>query len=89
MVRRAIPLRTDFQHPGCDTTPDELEFALAMYAFQKKHDRRFPAWSEVLHVLRSLGYAKGSPPDEPAPVRNPYGAALSHTPTPEEIEACS
>ena len=85
-----VRLRTDFRHPGCDTTPDELEFALAMYAFQKKNDRRYPAWSEVLYVLRTLGYSKGPPPAEPPPpVRNPYGPALSHTPTPEEIEACS
>jgi hypothetical protein len=89
MTRRPVPFRADFQHPGCDTTPDELEFALAMYAFQKKHDRRFPAWSEVLYVLRTLGYSKGVAPLDAPPPPQPYGPDLSHTPTPEEIEACS
>jgi len=84
-----IPFRTDFNFPGCDTTPDELEFALAMYAYRKKHDRRFPAWSEVLYVLRSLGYTKGPAPERLAEPPHPYGFGLSHTPTPEEIEACS
>ena len=89
-MAQKIPLRTDFNFPGCETTPDELEFALAMYAYQKKHGRRFPAWSEVLYVLRGLGYGKGpAPPDPPRALPLPYGPGLSHTPTPEEIEACS
>ena len=60
-----------------------------MYAYRKKYDRRFPAWSEVLYVLRGLGYVKGPAPESLAPPPRPYGVGLSHTPTPEEIEACS
>lgn len=37
-------------------TPEELEFINAMNAYKQRHDRPFPTWSEVLHVVRSLGY---------------------------------
>lgn len=39
-------------------TPEELEFINAMNAYKQRHDRPFPTWSEVLHVVRSLGYDK-------------------------------
>lgn len=89
MAPEKIPLRVDFNFPGCETTPDELEFGLAMYAYQKKHGRRFPAWSEVLYVLRALGYAKGLSPEPFPPPPRPYGPGLSHTPSLAEIESCS
>ena len=37
-------------------TDDEREFMRAMAAYRKKSP--FPAWSEVLQVLRGLGYRK-------------------------------
>lgn len=37
---------------------DETEFMLAMQKYKETHNRRFPAWSEVLAVLKSLGYRK-------------------------------
>ena len=40
-------------------SPDEIEFMLAMEGFKRHHDVRFPRWSEVLFVLKSLGYRKG------------------------------
>jgi hypothetical protein len=90
MVRLAIPRRTDFRHPGCDCTPDELEFALAVYAYQRTTGRRYPAWSEILYVLRTLGYAKGRPPPVPQPLPpDPHGPAFFRTTLPEEIESCS
>ncbi|MCE9634343.1 MAG: hypothetical protein K8T90_01445 [Planctomycetes bacterium] len=41
---------------------DELEFINAVNAYRRCHDRPFPTWSEVLHVLRFLGYRKTTPP---------------------------
>lgn len=38
---------------------DALEFIAALDRFKKEHNRPFPTWSEVLHVLRKLGYRKG------------------------------
>jgi putative nucleotidyltransferase with HDIG domain len=36
----------------------ELEFMHAMQAYKRSSGRQFPTWSEVLEVLRSLGYQK-------------------------------
>jgi len=36
----------------------ELEFMLAMNEYKHKSGRMFPTWSEVLEVLRNLGYEK-------------------------------
>jgi hypothetical protein len=45
----------------CFTT-DETEFMLAMDQYKREKDRPFPAWSEVLQVLKGLGYRKELPP---------------------------
>lgn len=42
-------------------TDDESEFIGAIRAYQDRTGRKFPAWSEVLDVIRSLGYAKPAP----------------------------
>ena len=39
-------------------TDDEAEFANAMDVYKKINFRRFPHWSEVLKVLKALGYRK-------------------------------
>jgi len=36
----------------------EMEFMQAMQEYKQKSGRMFPTWSEVLEVLRSLGYEK-------------------------------
>lgn len=38
---------------------DEEEFILAVHAWQNRTGRRFPLFSEVLAILKSLGYQKG------------------------------
>ncbi len=46
---------------------DEMEFINAITAYKSKHSRPFPTWSEVLHVVKALGYRKsdgGSPPPQ-------------------------
>jgi hypothetical protein len=47
-----------------DYSVAEMEFMQAMHDYKQKSGRMFPTWSEVLEVLRSLGYAK--PGAEPA-----------------------
>ncbi|MCA8953500.1 MAG: hypothetical protein KDE27_28565 [Planctomycetes bacterium] len=37
---------------------DALEFIAAIDRFKAEHGRPFPSWSEILLVLRSLGYRK-------------------------------
>jgi hypothetical protein len=39
-------------------TQAEMEFMLAMNEYKHTSGRMFPTWSEVLEVLRSLGYEK-------------------------------
>lgn len=47
-----------FSYPGSELTDDEVEFGRAMHAYQRRHNVRYPAWSDILFVLRSLGYRK-------------------------------
>ena len=39
-----------------DYSADEIEFMRAMDDYKRKSGRMFPPWSEVLEVVRSLGY---------------------------------
>jgi hypothetical protein len=52
-------------------TRAETEFMHAMQEYKQKSGRMFPTWSEVLEVLKSLGYEKteerGEVPPVPAP----------------------
>ncbi len=41
-----------------DYTPDEVEFMGAMDNYKRRSGRMFPTCSEVLEVVKSLGYAK-------------------------------
>ena len=36
----------------------EMEFMMAMNEYKQRSGRMFPTWSEVLEVLRGLGYEK-------------------------------
>jgi hypothetical protein len=38
----------------------ELEFMQAMHEYKQSSGRMFPTWSEVLEVVRELGYQKGA-----------------------------
>ncbi|MFO1019310.1 MAG: hypothetical protein U0903_01210 [Planctomycetales bacterium] len=50
-----------------DYSQDEIEFMRAMDEYKRKSGRMFPTWSEVLEVVRSLGYEKnGVPPQTSA-----------------------
>jgi hypothetical protein len=37
---------------------ETLEFMQAIYRFKRQTRKAFPSWSEVLEILRSLGYRK-------------------------------
>jgi len=53
---RPSPLEAD-QVDSSEVT----EFSKAMERYKRAYGRPFPAWSEVLHVLKELGYRKVSP----------------------------
>lgn len=44
--------------PALEIGPDVLELIRALDDYKLKYNRPFPGWSEVLHVLKSLGYKK-------------------------------
>ena len=54
-----------YTYPGSELTDDEVEFGQAMSAYQRRHNVRYPAWSDILFVLHSLGYRKTVVSDEP------------------------
>jgi hypothetical protein len=59
-----------------DYTDDESDFMKAMDRYKRENRRPFPTWSEVLEVLRSLGYRKvAEPTDLPGNGRKPPVAA--------------
>jgi hypothetical protein len=43
-----------------DYSAEELEFMQAMQKYKQQSGRMFPTWSEVLEVLRGLGYEKAA-----------------------------
>lgn len=47
-----------------DYSLDETDFMKAMDRYKRENRRPFPTWSEVLEVLRSLGYRKVAEPTE-------------------------
>jgi hypothetical protein len=45
-----------------DYNGEEIEFMKAMDQYKRENRRPFPTWSEVLEVLRALGYRKVAEP---------------------------
>ena len=46
-----------------EMTPEQFLFLMAIDAFKKGNDRMFPTWTDVLEVVRLLGYRKTMPSD--------------------------
>src|SRR5688572_3126482 len=47
-----------------DYNNEEIEFMKAMDQYKRDNRRPFPTWSEVLEVLRALGYRKVAEPSQ-------------------------
>lgn len=58
--RRKVERRRQIDPTTCerDYTADEIEFMRAMDEYKRKSGRQFPTWSEVLEVLRGMGYKR-------------------------------
>lgn len=61
--RRKVERRRQIDPTTCerDYQPEEIEFMKAMDDYKRRSGRQFPTWSEVLEVLRDLGYRKVAP----------------------------
>lgn len=58
--RRKVERRRQIDPTTCerDYTDEEIEFMRAMDEYKRKAGRQFPTWSEVLEVLKALGYKR-------------------------------
>jgi hypothetical protein len=43
-----------------ELTLEEIEFVRAVDRYKRKFNRPFPTWSEVLAIVKELGYTRGS-----------------------------
>ena len=41
-----------------EMTPEQLEFLMAVNEYKRVNKRPFPSWTEVLDVMKALGYRK-------------------------------
>ena len=64
-----------------DYSHDETDFMKAMDRYKRENRRPFPTWSEVLEVLRSLGYRKVAEPTELPGKKTPHAVELNGTAT--------
>ncbi len=62
--RRKVERRRQIDPTTCerDYSGDEVEFMRAIDDYKRRSGRQFPTWSEVLEVLRDLGYRKVAEP---------------------------
>jgi hypothetical protein len=49
--------RTSTTRPD-EMPPEVLEFITAIDDYKRLHRRPFPTWSEVLEILKALGYSR-------------------------------
>lgn len=65
-TRRKVERRRKIDPTTCerDYTEDEIEFMKAMDDYKRRSGRQFPTWSEVLEVIRCIGYRKIAEPSE-------------------------
>lgn len=58
--RRKVERRRQIDPTTCerDYTDEEIEFMRAMDDYKRRAGRQFPTWSEVLEVLKAMGYKR-------------------------------
>jgi hypothetical protein len=63
-ARNASGRRRLIDPTTCDRnyTCAELEFLNAIEEYKRRSARKFPTWSEVLEIIRDLGYRKSDSP---------------------------
>ena len=47
-----------------EMTDEQFEFIMALNEYKKVNKRPFPTWTEVLDVIRALGYRKVAEPED-------------------------
>ncbi len=56
--------RTDYRRAAeeGEMTDEQFEFIMAIDQYKRENARPFPAWTEVLEVIKALGYRKVAEP---------------------------
>lgn len=62
--RRKVERRRQIDPTTCerDYSGDEIDFMRAMDDYKRRSGRQFPTWSEVLEVIKDMGYRKVAEP---------------------------
>jgi hypothetical protein len=47
-----------------EMTPEQFEFLMAIDQYKRANQRPFPTWTEVLEIIRALGYRKIAEPED-------------------------
>ena len=50
-----------------EMSPEQFEFIMAIDQYKRKNTRPFPTWTEVLEIIKAMGYRKIA---EPEPIEN-------------------
>jgi len=53
-----------------EMSDEQFEFLMAIDEYKKKNSRSFPTWTEVLEVIKALGYRKVAAPQSLNPPAN-------------------
>ena len=66
--RAKVPRRRQIDPTTCerDYTPEEIEFMIALDEYKRSSGRMFPTCSEILEVIKKLGYEKRPQPMVPS-----------------------
>lgn len=57
--KKSAPVKFEAKPQSPDEmTPEVIEFITAIDAYKRQHGRPFPNWSEILEVVKGLGYAR-------------------------------
>jgi len=83
--RAKVPRRRQIDPTTCerDYTPDEIEFMIALDEYKRSSGRMFPTCSEILEVIKKLGYEKRPKPAVDAQDNIPAENHEDATPSPE------
>ena len=75
--RVKVPRRRQIDPTTCerDYSGDEIEFMQALDAYKRANGRMFPTCSEILEVIRALGYVRLPADQRPAAVSLPIAPA--------------
>ena len=64
---------------------EQFEFLMAIKEYKEKNDRLFPTWTEVLEVIKALGYRRVADP-EPLPEARERDEAFERRPRLQPVE---